>query len=98
MSKLKLKKWDVAEHLQTDEDIALFLEACIDEDPGDGSVIRSALGSITRARDMNQIAQDAGLTSEGLHRALSNEGNSDLGSILKVIRALGIKLHAEAVA
>jgi probable addiction module antidote protein len=95
MSKLKLKKWDVVEHLQTDEDIALFLDASIEEDPGDGSVIRSALGSIAKARGMTQLARDTGLAREGLYKALSEEGNPEFGTIMKVIRALGLRLRAE---
>jgi probable addiction module antidote protein len=95
MSKLKEKKWDAIGHFETDEKIALFLDACIEEDPGDGSVIRCALGSIARARGMSQLARDTGLTREGLYRALSDEGNPGFGTIMKVIRALGIKLRAE---
>lgn len=98
MSKLKLKKWDVVEHLQTDEDIALFLDASIEEDPGDGSVIRSALGSIARAKGMSQLARDTGLAREGLYKALSEEGNPEFGTIMKVIRALGLRLRAENAA
>lgn len=98
MSKLKLKKWDVVEHLQTDEDIALFLDASIEEDPGDGSVIRSALGSIARAKGMSQLARDTGLAREGLYKALSEDGNPEFGTIMKVIRALGLRLRAENTA
>ena len=90
----KFSRWDVADYLGTDEDIALYLDACIDEDPGDGSLIRSALGDIARVRGMTQLAHDTGLTREGLYKALSAEGNPAFSTIFKVVRALGVKLHA----
>lgn len=90
----KFSRWDAADYLDTDEDRALYLDACIDEDPGDGSLIRSALGDIARARGMTQLAHDTGLTREGLYKALSAEGNPAFSTIFKVVRALGVKLHA----
>lgn len=94
MGKLKLNKWDVVDHLKTDEEMALYLDACMDEDPGDGSLIRAALGDIARAKGMSQLARETGLTREGLYKALSAEGNPEFSTIMKVIRALGISLHA----
>lgn len=96
MSELKLSKWDVVDHLQTEEDMALYLDACVEEDPGDGSLIRAALGDIARARGMSQLARDTGLAREGLYKALSPEGNPEFSTIMKVIKALGLKLHASA--
>jgi probable addiction module antidote protein len=90
----KFSRWDVADYLDTEEDMALYLDACLEEDPGDGSLIRSALGDIARARGMTQLAHDTGLTREGLYKALSTEGNPAFSTIFKVIRALGVKLHA----
>lgn len=90
----KFSRWDVADYLDTAEDRALYLDACIEEDPGDGSLIRSALGDIARARGMTQLAHDTGLTREGLYKALSAEGNPAFSTIFKVVRALGVKLHA----
>jgi len=95
--KEKLTRWDAADYLETDQDMALYLEACFDEDPGDGSLIRAALGDIARARGMSQLARDTGLTREGLYRALSAEGNPEFATVMKVIQALGIKLHAQSV-
>ncbi len=95
MGKPKLKKWDIVEHLGSDEDMALYLDACIEEDPGDGSLIRAALGDIARAKGMSRLARDTGLAREGLYKALSAEGNPEFATIMKVIRALGIRLHAE---
>jgi probable addiction module antidote protein len=86
---------DAAEYLKTEEDIALYLDACIEEDAGDGRLIRIALGNIARARGIRQLAQEAGMSSEGLCQALSPEGNPEFGTIMKVMRALGVKLHAE---
>lgn len=88
-------RWDAADSLKTDEDMALYFEACLEEDPGDGSLIRAALGDIARARGMSQLARDTGLSREGLYQALSAKGNPEFGTIMKVIRALGLKLHAE---
>ena len=90
----KFSRWDVADYLDTAEDRALYLDACIEEDPGDGSLIRSALGDIARVRGMTQLAHDTGLTREGLYKALSAEGNPAFSTIFKVVRALGVKLHA----
>ena len=88
-------RYDTADYLKTEEDMALYLDACIEEDPGDGSLIRTALGSIARAKGMSQLARDTGISREGLYRALSTEGNPEFSTVMKVIRALGVKLHAE---
>jgi len=89
----KFSRWDSADYLETNEDIMLYFEACLEEDPGDGSLIRHALGAIARARGMSQLARDTGLTREGLYKALSAEGNPEFTTIMKVIKALGLKLH-----
>ncbi len=91
---IKLTKWDAVDHLKTEEDLSLYLEACFEEDPGDGSLIRAALGDIARARGMAQLARDTGLTREGLYKALSPEGNPEFSTVVRVIHALGLKLHA----
>jgi probable addiction module antidote protein len=90
----KFSRWDVTDYLDTEEDMALYLDACLEDDPGDGSLIRIALGDIARARGMTQLAHDTGLTREGLYKALSTEGTPAFSTIFKVIRALGVKLHA----
>ncbi|MEO5343236.1 MAG: putative addiction module antidote protein [Gammaproteobacteria bacterium SHHR-1] len=89
-------RYDTADYLKTEEDMVLYLDACIEEDPGDGSLIRTALGSIARAKGMSQLARDTGISREGLYRALSAEGNPEFSTVMKVIRALGVKLHVEA--
>jgi probable addiction module antidote protein len=95
VGELKLSRWDVVDHLKTDEDMALYLDACVEEDEGDGRLIRAALGDIARARGMTQLAKDTGLAREGLYKALSAEGNPEFATIMKVIKALGLKLHVQ---
>ena len=98
MEKLELKKWDVTEHLKTDADIRSYFNACIDEDPGDGSLIRVALGDIARAKGMTKLANETGLAREGLYKALSADGNPEFSTIMKVINALGLKLEVRRYA
>ena len=95
MGKIKLRKWDSAEHLNSNEDIALYLDACLEEAGDDPAFIAKALGNIARARGMSQLARETGLGRESLYKALSGEGNPSFATILKVIHALGVKLHAE---
>ena len=97
MGKIKTSKYDVAEHLRTPEEMAAYLEACIEEADGDATFIAKALGDIARAKGMSQVARDAGLSRESLYKALSGDRASSFDTILKVISALGLKLHAEAV-
>lgn len=88
----KFTRWDPVDDLTTDEDAALYFQACVDDDPGDGSLVRAALGDIARARGMSQLARDTGLAREGLYKALSADGNPEFATIMKVIKALGLKL------
>jgi len=97
MRKTITSKYDVSEHLRTPEEMAAYLEASIEEARGDASFIAKALGDIARAKGMAQVAHDAGLSRESLYKALSGERNPAFDTILKVINALGIKLHAEAI-
>ena len=94
MGKTKTTKYDVAEHLRTPEEMAAYLEACFEESDGDASFIAKALGDIARAKGMTQVARDAGLSRESLYKALSGERTPSFDTILKVIKALGIELHA----
>ena len=94
MSTLKLRKWDSAEHLKTEEDMALYLEACLQEAGDDAAFIAKALGDIARAKGMSQVARDAGLSRESLYKALSGERSPSFDTILKVVSALGLKLSA----
>ena len=95
MSKTTTTRYDVAEHLRTPEEMAAYLEACLEEADGDAACIAKALGDIARAKVMAQVAKDAGLSRETLYKALSGERKPDFDTILKVIGALGLKLHAE---
>src|SRR3982750_4180331 len=92
----KTLPYDVAEQLRTPEEMAAYLDAWLTEAPDDAAGIARALGDIARARGMSQVARDAGLSREGLYKALSENGNPSFATILKVARALGLRLHAEA--
>jgi probable addiction module antidote protein len=89
----KTRPWDPSEHLQTEEDMVAYLDAALED--GDSALVAAALGDIARARGMTQIAREAGVGRESLYKALSPEGNPELATILKVVRALGWRLHAE---
>jgi probable addiction module antidote protein len=93
--KTKTTRYDVAEHLRTPEEIAAYLEACLEEAAGDAAFIAKALGDIARAKGMSQVARDAGVSRESLYKALSGERSPSFDTVLKVIAALGIKLHAQ---
>lgn len=93
--KTKTSPYDVAEHLRTPEEMAAYLDAWFEEAPDDAAGIARALGDIARAKGMTQVAKDAGLSRENLYRALSADGNPSFDTILRVARALGVKLHAE---
>lgn len=95
MKAVKLRKWDSAEHLQSAEDMAAYLEVCLQEAGDDAAFIAKALGNIARAKGMSQLASDTGMGRESLYKALSGEGNPSFATILKVTRALGIELHAQ---
>ena len=84
--------WDPADHLRTEEDRAAYLEAALEE--GDPMLVAAALGDIARAKGMSQVARDAGLGRESLYKALSPPGNPEFATILKVVAALGMQLHA----
>jgi len=94
----KFSRWDSADYLKTDEDMSLYFEICTADDPGDGSLIRSALGTIARARGMTQLARDTGISRDGLYTALSAEGNPSFATVLTVARALGLTLHGGPLA
>jgi len=96
-AKLKTSSYDVAEHLRTPEEMAAYLDAWLDEASDDVSGIARALGDIARAKGMSQVAKEAGLSRESLYRALSEGGNPSFATVLKVARALGLRLHAQPV-
>ena len=96
MPRTKTTRYDVAEHLRTPKEMAAYLEACLEQADGDAAFIAKALGDIARAKGMAQVARDAGVSRESLYKALSGDRSPDFETILKVVNALGIRLHAKA--
>ena len=95
MPRTKTSRYDIAEHLRTPKEMAAYLEACLEEADGDAAFIAKALGDIARAKGMAQVARDAGVSRESLYKALSGDRSPDFETILKVVSALGIRLHAK---
>ena len=89
---VKTSPWNPAEHLETEEEMAAYLEAALAEN--EPALVAAALGDIARAKGMAQIARETGLGRESLYKALSLEGNPEFATVMKVISALGLKLHA----
>ena len=96
MAKTRTRPYDTAEYLGTEEDMAHYLEAALED--GDPKLVAAALGDIARAHGMTHIARETGLSRESLYKAISPEGNPELATILKVVRAMGIRLHASVTA
>ena len=96
MPKTVTTPWDPADHLKTEEDMVAYLEAALEE--ADPALVAAALGDIARAKGMTQVARDAGLGRESLYKALSPSGNPEFSTILKVVSALGLQLHAAPAA
>jgi probable addiction module antidote protein len=97
-AKTVTRPYDVAEHLRTPEEMALYLDACIAESDGDPAFIAKALGDVARAKGMTALAKETGLGRESLYKALSGIGNPELGTVLKVARALGVRMSFAPVA
>ena len=93
----KPTEFDAAEYIETVEDARQHLELCAEQDPGDGSAIRAALNTIARTRNMSALSRDAELNRAGLYRALSEDGNPTLSTLLKITRALGLRLRIEPI-
>ena len=98
MPKTKTTRYDVSDHLRTPEEMAAYLEACLEEADGDAAFIAKALGDIARAQGMSRVARQTGLSRESLYKALSGDRSPGFDTVLKVIQALGLKLHAEPAA
>jgi probable addiction module antidote protein len=94
MAKTKTRHWDAADYLKSDEDMAAYLEAALEE--GDAALFAAALGDIARAKGMSEVARKTGLGRESLYKALSADGNPEFATVLKVVRSLGLELHATA--
>ena len=89
---VKLSRYDVTDYLCSPEEMAAYLDAWLDEFPEDVSGIARAVGDVARAKGMTQVAKEAGLSRESLYRSLSEQGNPSFSTILKVLRAVGLKL------
>lgn len=94
--KVSFSPWDPADHMRSEEDIIAYLQACLEEAPDDATFLAAALGDVARARGMMQLARDTGLSREGLYKALSSDGNPSLETVLKVLRALGLRMTVTA--
>ncbi len=92
MAMRKTRLWDASEHLETDEDMADYLEGALEE--GDPGLIFAVLGDIARAKGMTKVARNAGLGRESRYKALSSDGNPEFATVLKVVQTLGLRLHA----
>lgn len=91
MARTRTLKWDPAEHLKNDADMTAYLEAALEE--GDPAVVAAVLGDIARAKGMSDIARETGLGRESLYKALSAEGNPEFATILKIMKALGLRFY-----
>lgn len=96
-AKVTYSRYDTADYLKTEEDIALYMEAVMEEGGDDANLIAHALGDVARARNMSRLAREVGMTREGLYKALSSEGNPSFATIMKVAKALGLKLGFQPV-
>ena len=92
MEKTKTRLWDPAEHLETEDDMAAYLNVALED--GDLGLIMATLGDIARARRMAVVAQETGLGRESLYKSLSADGNPEFATVLKVVSALGLRLQA----
>lgn len=95
MSDFELSRFDAAEHLKTPEDIAAYLDAALEEAGDDPGFFTHALGVVARAQNMSQLSRETGISRQGLMKALAGDGNPSFGTVMKVTRALGIKLVTE---
>lgn len=98
MTKGAFAPFDSADYLNTIEDIAAYLEAVLEDADDDPAAIAPALGAIARSRNLSQIAREAGMSREGLDKALSADGNPSLATVMKVAHALGLRLRFDAIA
>lgn len=88
--------YDVSRQLRTPKEMAAYLEAWLVEAPEDTAGIARAIGDIARAYGMSRVAKQSGLSRESLYKALSKDGNPSLDTILRVVTAMGMRIHASA--
>ena len=87
------ERWDPSRDLNDREDVRRYLEACTEEDPGDGSLIRAALNDIARAYSVTELAHETGMTRVGIYKALAPDGNPTFATLMRITRALGMQLR-----
>ncbi|MES2886052.1 MAG: addiction module antidote protein [Pseudomonadota bacterium] len=97
MKKETFSRYDSADYLHSEESIAAYMEAVMEESGDDPALVAQALGTVARARNMSQLARDTGMTREGLYKALSGEGNPSFATVMKVATALGLKMSFHPV-
>ena len=91
-------RYDSADYLTSVEEAAAYLEAAVAEAGDDPAFIAQALGVIARSGNVSELARRAGMSREGLYKALSAEGNPSFATIIRVANALGLRIHFESVA
>jgi len=96
MTDAEFSRYDTADYLKNDEDIEAYLEAVMEEGGNDPSYIVHALGVVARAQNMSKLAREAGMSREGLYKALSGKGNPSFSTVLKVAGALGLRISFTA--
>ena len=92
----KTTRFDGADYLDTEERQVAYITAALEA--GDADFVRDALGLVARARGMSEIAKSAGLNRESLYKALGETGNPEFGTVMRIVRALGLTLSAHPVA
>ena len=88
----KTTAWDSSAALRSNEEIAAYIDAVLED--GDPTLLAHALGVVARAKGMTDLAKEAGLGRESLYKSLSSDGNPSFATVIKVLSALGVKLHA----
>lgn len=96
MTEATFSRYDSADYLETQEDIAAYLDAVMEEGGGDPAYVTRALGVVARARNISKLARDTGISREGLYKALSDEGNPSFATVAKIVTALGLRMTFEA--
>ena len=96
MGKIKTYDYDPVDFIKTDEDWAGYINECIRLDEGDGRLIRQALDDFARAKGLTKVAKEAGMTRQGLRKALSENGNPEMMTFINVVKVLGLQLTVVA--
>jgi probable addiction module antidote protein len=95
MTEQKFSRYDSADYLETEADIAAYLAAVMAEGDDDPAYVTRALGVVARARNISQLARDTGMSREGIYKALSDDGNPSFATVARIARALGLRIAFE---